>query len=82
MIGSRLIRRSWSEDRRSRFQPVRLLHLVAHPGDYVAHLHPILVPIAPWTIRKIPEGEKMEERQNLCLPVPEEHPWKGSYSVL
>ena len=38
-----------------RFKPLRLLQLVAHPGDYAVHLHPILVVISAWTIREIPE---------------------------
>ena len=76
VIGSRLIRRSWSEDRRSRLQPVRLLHLVAHPGDDVANLHPIFVVVPTRAIGKIPEQKGEHGRATLTCS--KRAPW-GSW---
>ena len=62
-----MIWRSWSEDRWSRLQSACFLQLVAHPGDYVAHLHTIFVAISTGAIRKVPEGEKMEGKIHVYL---------------
>lgn len=46
---------------------MRFLNLVAHPGDYVAHLHPIFVPIATGAVGEVPEGENMEGKTDVYL---------------